>query len=141
MVSRPRLTPEANTSGDDQTHKSFKDSERPVKVFQDSESEPARREALTRSLRPVRPGDAECELCDSDGLFCDPDGFLVVLAENDDDGENWIEHPVVCQHSIAANFAEIQRREKAESLQLCRTGWREIDAHYPLFDDDGPDVF
>jgi len=137
--SRPRLTPDANSRGDDQTHKSFKDSERPIKVFQDSESEPALRDALTRALRPVRPSAGACELCGPDGLFRDPDGFPVVLAEDVDDGENFIEHPVDCQHSMSANLAEIQRREKAESLALCKTGWPEIDAHYPLFDDPSDD--
>ena len=37
---------------------------------------------------------------------------------------------------MAANLAEIQRREKAEDLELFRTGWPEIDAHYPLFNGD-----
>ena len=139
--SRPRLTPDANTSGDDQTHKSFKDSERPIKVFQDSESEPALRNAL--NARPPRSSPNEpdrnagpCELCGGDGIFRDPHGYRVVLI--DDEG---FEDPVDCQHSIAANLAEIQRREKAEDRSLCRTGWPEIDAHYPIFDDDGSDVF
>jgi hypothetical protein len=145
MVSRPRLTPDADTSGDDETHKSFKDSERPVKVFQDSESEPALRGALTRPLRPVRSGVGDCDLCDTDGRFLHADGELidgvvvrglVFLAEYFDNDERWIEHPLVCQHSIAGNLAEIQRREKTEDVELFRTGWPEIDVHYPLFTDD-----
>ena len=132
--SRPRLTLEATTSGDEQTHKSFKDSERPIKVFQDSESEPALRDALTRALRPVRPGAGACELCGADGLFRDLDGFPVVLTEWDDE-DNFTEHPVACQHSMANNLAEIQRREVLGRLELCKTGWSEIDAHYPLFSD------
>ena len=43
----------------------------------------------------------------------------------------WEEYPVVCHHSMAGNLAEIQRREKAEGLALCKTGWPDIDFHYP----------
>ena len=85
-----------------------------------------------RALRPVRPGAGACELCGADGLFRDLYGSLVVLAEDIDD-EHWVDHPVECQHSMAGNLAEIQRREKAEDRSLCKTGWPEIDAHYPRF--------
>ena len=134
-LSRPRLTPDTPTSADDQTHKSFKDSERPIKVFQDLESEPALRDARkTRALRPVRPSAGQCELCGPDGLFRDTSGLPVVLVA-DSDGDYFNEHPVQCQHSMAGNLAEIQRREKAENLALCKTGWPDIDSHYPLFRD------
>ncbi|MGV0991100.1 MAG: hypothetical protein ACOYB7_02495 [Mycobacterium sp.] len=126
--SRPRLIPRATSSEDDQTRKSLKDPERPVKVFQDSESETALRDALTRALRPVRSGAGECELCGPDGLFLDPDGYPVVLT---DDGADWTEYAVECRHSMAGNLAEIQRREKVENLALCKTGWPDIDSHYP----------
>jgi hypothetical protein len=144
-MSRPLLTPDTPTSANDQTHKSFKDSERPVKVFQDLESEPALRGALTRPLRPVRSGVGDCDLCDTDGRFLHADGELidgvvvrglVTLGEYFDNDERCIEHPLDCQHSIAGNLAEIRRREKAEDLSLFRTGWPEIDVHYPLFTDD-----
>jgi hypothetical protein len=125
---RPRLMADAATSADDQTHKSFKDSERPVKVFQDSESEPALRDALPRALRPVRPGAGACDFCGSDGLFRDPDGYPVVLGEFFNNDEEWIEYPVDCQHSMAGNLAEIRRRKKAECLLLFATGFPEIDA-------------
>lgn len=134
--SRPRLTPGDSTSGNGQTHNPFKDSERPVKVFQDLESEPALRDAL--NARPPHgsagePADRNagpCALCDRDGIFRDRYGNPVVLI---DDGG--LEYPVDCQHSMAANLADIQRREKAEDRFLCRTGWSQIDSRYPEFAD------
>jgi hypothetical protein len=135
-LSSPLLTPEATTSADDQTHKSFKDSERPIKVFQDFESEPALRDALARTRRPDRlnnnPAAGTCELCGPDGVFLDLYGSPVVLQEElDEYGEKCIDHPMECQHSMAGNLAEIQRREKADNLALCKTGWPDIDSHYP----------
>ena len=140
--SRPRLTPDALTSAKDETHKSFKDSERPVKVFQDLESEPALRDALNArpphgsADAPAERNAGPCALCDRDGIFLDRYGSPVVLFDDDDR-----EHPVECQHSIVANLADIQRREKAEGLALGKTGWLEIDCHYPLFDDGDSDDF
>ncbi len=133
---RPRLTPDAPTSANSQTHKSFKDSERPVKVFQDLESEPALRDALPRALRAGRLDDGACQLCGPDGAFLDPDGYPVVLGGGDSD-EHWTEIPVKCQHTMDGNLAEIQRMEKANAgFGLCKTGWPAIDSHYPLLRDD-----
>ncbi len=139
-LSRPRLTPEATSSADDQTHKSLKDSERPVKVFQDLESEPALRDALARARRPVRQNAGACELCGPDGMFRDAEGFPVVLLADDPKSvDGYIEYPVECQHSMAGNLAEIQRREEEadpkDNLGLCITGWPDIDSHYPQFRD------
>lgn len=134
------LTPDAPTTVNGQTHKSFKDSERPGKVFQELESEPALRNAL--NARPPR-GSAEgpagrnteaCALCDGDGIFRGRDGYPVVLLDDNDK-----EYPVECQHSMAANLAHIQSREEAEDRGVSRTGWPGIDSHYPEFDGPTPD--
>ena len=99
-ASRPRLTRDGSSSANDQPHKSFKDSERPVKVFQDSESGTALRGALD-ARPPHGPASAatdECALCDSAGIFLDPDGYPVVLIDDD-----CAEYGVECQYSMAAN--------------------------------------
>ena len=105
--------------------------------MKDSESEPALRGALN-ALPPHGSADVPadrnagaCALCNDEGIFRDRFDNAVVLI--DDEG---YEDPVDCQHSMAANLAHIQRREKAEDRLLGRTGWPEIDSHYPLFDDD-----
>jgi hypothetical protein len=126
-LATPLSTSDSSSSAYDQTHKSFKDSERPVKVFQDSESGTALRGALN-ARPPHGPASAatdECELCGGAGIFLDPDGYPVVLLDDD-----WAEYPVECQHSMAANLAHIQRREKEEGRGLCKTDWSEIDSHY-----------
>ena len=139
-MSRPRLTADAPTSANGQTHKSFKDSERPVKVFQDLESEPTPENALTRVSGPVPKNAGACRLCGPDGMFRDSDGEPVVMLGDDHKTiDGFIEYPVVCQHSMAANLEEIRRLEREadpkDDLGLCRTGWPEIDRHYG-FDDD-----
>jgi hypothetical protein len=122
--------PESPTSANGQSHKSFKDSERPVKVFQDLESEPTPENALTRVSGPVLKNAGACRLCGPEGWFLDPDGYPVTLIE-DIDADDWIEHPVVCQHSMDGNLAEIRRWEKATGFELGKTRWRAIDSHYP----------
>lgn len=121
------------TSGNDQTHKSFerslKETERSLK---DRENDHASLRAPdgTRSAR-------SCALCDDDGVFIDPDGLPVVLLENTD-CDDFKELTVKCRHSLDANLAEIQRIElESEGYWgLAKTGWHEIDRHYPMFCDD-----
>jgi hypothetical protein len=79
----------------------------------------------------AKPG---CPTCGHDGFFRDPDGNYVGMGNDEDDEED----PVVCQHSVAGNIAEIRRiHEVSEGYwHLAKTGWREIDAAFGMADND-----
>lgn len=93
---------------------------------------PARCAASQEQPQP-QPNES-CPLCDGDGIFLDADGYPVELCSEDCD-----DLQVACQHSVDANIAYIRRLERDSGgyWGLGKTGWLEIDSHFPeMFDYD-----
>lgn len=88
----------------------------------------------TPSPQPVAGGQAmdrkqaiaACGLCDEHGIFLDADGDWV--SSSSADGKVRF---LKCQHSIDGTLAEIRRNESNGYNMDIKTGWPEIDSHYP----------
>jgi DNA-binding MarR family transcriptional regulator len=130
---RPLTSTNSLTSGNDHSHKYLKS----LKDFKDSKT-PAPRAPGARfadaKTNQNHPHANPCLLCRGTGVFLNPDRLPVVLLD-----EDCRELHVDCQHSMAANLAEIRRIQSNGVFEIARTGWPEIDKHYPEFDDDYPD--
>jgi hypothetical protein len=132
-LARPLANPDAPTSANDHSHKSFKS----LKTYKDSKGEHALRAALdARAPHGPLKQEPGCRLCGPDGTFLDPDDYPVVLLNDEDDDEYQME----CQHSMAGNLAEIRRIESESEgfWGIARTGYREIDSQYGYLDDPYP---
>jgi hypothetical protein len=127
-LSRPLLNPDAPTSANDHSHKSFKS----VKTYKDSKGEHAPRALDARSAGPPK-NPTTCHLCDSGGTFMDSDDYPVVLFAADGEAVE-----VECQHSMDGNLAEIRRSESESEgyWGIARTGYREIDSQYEHLKND-----